>query len=435
MGCERPSKSAFVARATEIGVLAIALIATFVFGAWYGRSQVVSSAAQGSDASTYDTTKGVPQPDSPRPKDPRTPEPQAVAARAKFIREGADAIAAECQQAAGGDWDKWQQITAAYRTALKGRLDSLKTIDSSRPPEALDRFEALEGMNDFPLFEIGAREQLCHLYDPEKLAAFRRERAVVAAQRWLAERGIDLIFVPVPKMTEVYIEHFLEPCPADGIMAPHIRRTLLELLQNDVEVVDSFQLLRRMRNVDTEYLYDTADTHWAPRAMRIMAKHLADRIERYRFGAQARYALPIVKSTLGPYGLSFYRADIGKVFPLQNGWAAISSEQQKRAISAQTTIGVSVAAPDQKTIVADPQSPVVLIGHSYVKYFGEQLVRELNMRVQSFWTDNGTTESFGDFLRDPNMLANCRVVVWMTTEQHMTRFQPLPPAIKSYASK
>jgi hypothetical protein len=77
----------------------------------------------------------------------------------------------------------------------------------------------------------------------------------------------------------------------------------------------------------------------------------------------------------------------------------------------------------------DPESPVLVIGNSYVVNFREQLIRELNMLVQTRAADDATTEAFSDFLRDPGVLAHVRVVVWVTTEQHMTEFKPLPKPI------
>jgi hypothetical protein len=77
----------------------------------------------------------------------------------------------------------------------------------------------------------------------------------------------------------------------------------------------------------------------------------------------------------------------------------------------------------------DPTSPVLVIGNSYVRDFREQLIKELNLLTLTKLGDNQTTEPFVDFLRDPTQLAHCRVVVWITTEQHMAWFKPMPEPI------
>jgi acetyltransferase AlgX (SGNH hydrolase-like protein) len=419
-----------IRRAIELVGLAGVLSAFFVAGTWVDpwnrRPQV--SAPVSWETPPYDDSKGFPRPDARRPADPRQPEPRAMEARTAVIHRDAAAILAECQRSAGGDWGKWQRDTALYRRDLKAKLEALKEM-----PEPKDGpgYQALEGRAGFPLFEIDPRKHLKHLYDPAKLDEFRRQRPVVAAHRWLRNRGIDLLFVAIPEMPEVYIEHFLDPCPPDGIVAPDIRQTLLELLKEDVEVVDGFTLFRALRDNDSEYLYNTADPHWAPRGMRIMAKEIADRIERYKFGARARFALPIVRTMLGKHVL--YAPYVGP--PDRYAWDLLSAEQQKRAEEVQTTTQVDVVMKDNRIPPDDPTSPVLLIGHSYVPKFREQLIKELNLLVSTRIHIDGTTQMFNDLLREPELLDHCRVVVWITTEDHMTRFMPMPgPILKTLDS-
>jgi hypothetical protein len=334
------------------------------------------------------------------------------------------AIEAQCQKAAGGDWDKWQKDTEPYRSALKARIVELRIY----PERAADRvecqYEALAGRDNFPLFEVGAHYYLNYLVDPRVIEPFRRERAVVAVHRWLRRQGIDLIFAPTPKMTEVYVEHFLDPCPPDGVIAPHMRRTLLELLKEDVEVVDGPSLFRSVRDTDEEYLYNAGTPHWAPRAMRVMAKEIAGRIERYRFGARARYAIPMCKTGPGPF---IWQGHLGGMHDV--GYQSLTDEQQKRAIAAQTTNESHVTMLDGRSPPNNPDSPVVVVGNCWVDSFGDQLVKELNLLTSTFAGPSRSTEAFGDFLRDPTLLQHCRVVVWITNEQHMPLFKELPPPI------
>jgi hypothetical protein len=365
-----------------------------------------------------------------RPPEPFRPGVPAAEARAAVIRRDADAIRAECQRAAGGDWDRWQNETEPYRAALKARVAALKASDTPHAIALEALYEAMEANDGFPLFEVGARDHLNYLYAPASLTGFREERPVVAAHHWLKKRGIDLIFVPAPKMTEIYSEHFFDPCPPDGIVAPHVRRALMELLDAGVEVVDAFSLFRSYRYSDSEYLYNTADPHWAPRAMRIMAREVADRVARYDFATRARYALPVVRAEPGPYLLDFCPGGIGS----PGGWSVLTNRQARRATAVQPTkqacilLQSGIAPPD------DPKSPVLLMGHSYTANFREQLIRELNLSFRTCAGAGYTTESFLDFLRSPELLDGCRVVIWVTTEQHMTHFKPLPPPVAAAAA-
>ncbi len=349
------------------------------------------------------------------------------AARAANIERDAERLRGECQTASGGDWDLWERQTQRYRDALRKKVDELKHV---RPSQPFIPDPPLEGLSDFPLFEVQAQENLAHLYDDESLAEFRRKRPAIAAHRWLQKRGIDLIYVPVPRMTEVYIEHFLESVPADGIIAPRVRQTLLQQLEADVETVDAFSTLRPEREPNPEYLYNAADTHWAPRGMRIVAKDVARRLTRYDFGAAARNAQPVVRTSVGPYETRAYPFEmkIGEL-PRLDGWLGLSDRQRSLAEKAQTRTCEFVRTADDLSAPNDPQSPVLLIGHSYCYNFREILTKEANLLLRTHLGDQHTTEAFADFLRDSSLLSGVRVVIWVTTEAHMTRFRPMPPPI------
>jgi hypothetical protein len=358
--------------------------------------------------------------------DPREPEPQAVEARAASIRRDVARIDAECQRAATGDWEKWQRDTEPSRAALKARIDALKTrpFPGEGMPEY--RYQPLAPLDDFPLFQIGPREHVSYLYDPKQLESPLGVPQVVAADRWLKRQGIDLIFVPVPKMVEIYAEHFVA-APPDGIIAPHARRALLGLLHSDVETVDGIALFRSAR--DGGYLYNAADSHWAPYGMQVMAREIASRIARYRFGARARQSPPVVWTAETPYILDAAPGGVDA-----GPWMILSPEQRDRAKTAQAT--TLPEAYVRKDVVAptDPGSSVLVIGNSYVRYFLGQLVNESNLLVNANHSGGMTTESFGGFLRDPEILQHARVVVWITTFQHLAHFKPLPPAIATCAA-
>jgi hypothetical protein len=403
------------------------LAAFFVAGSWvspwlnpWNMRPEESSAGAGDTRPKTSTTSTD---SSPKQNEIEYPEPRAVQARTAVIRRDTAAIEAECQLAASGDWERWQRDTASYRAGLQARIAAVKVYPGDRPG-------ALEGRDGFPLFEFEARRYLNYLYDPTTLDEFRRTQAVVAASRWLRQRGIDLIFVPAPRMTEVYIHRFINPSPAGGIIAPHVRRTLVELLKQDVEVVDGLPLFAALRETDTEYLYNAADTHWGPRGTRIMAKEVADRIGRYEFGTRARFGLPVVRALPATYLDMRLIKQLGGL-----GGQFLTSEQKERAEKGQSMFHSEVSMPGGGSVPHDPRSPVVVIGNSFTWEFGEQLIKELNLLTNTLAAPDQTTESFGDFLREPELLDHCRVVVWVTSDHHLTRFKPMPaPVMKALES-
>jgi hypothetical protein len=231
-------------------------------------------------------------------------------------------------------------------------------------------------------------------------------------------------------MTEVYIEHFLDKTPPDAIIAPVLRRTPLELLDEDVEVVDVFPLFRALRAPDPEYLYNTAESHWAPKGMRIVAKDVADRIARYDFGQRARYGMPVAKATAGQHNIpgAALEGQFGQTTG-QYAWTVLTPEQRERASKAQTKTTTHLQTFDGKPVEDDPESPVILLGNSYVLGFREVLIKELNLRIRSQWRAAGATDLFFEYLRDPKSLDGCKVLIWVTTDQHIPIFRELVEGI------
>jgi hypothetical protein len=193
----------------------------------------------------------------PPPVSSVSPAPDPAVAKAHADQMQADqlAIEGECQRAAGGSWDAWERATEPYRKALRKNIAAVPVVlrqKGGAPAQELDIAVSLD--------------------------ASQHSRAVVAASQWLRKRGIDLIFVPVPRKAEVYAENFLDPCPTDGIIAPHVRRTLLSLMKQDVETLDVFPALRAERN---KPLYNATDPHWSADGSGVAAKMLAGRLRRY----------------------------------------------------------------------------------------------------------------------------------------------------------
>jgi hypothetical protein len=356
----------------------------------------------------------------------RSTEPEAVEARAAVIRTDSATIEAECQQAAGGDWSKWLDATAGFRAALKQRLEAVKF--SYLPPQMGQKpqlemllFEPLAALDDFPLYEIGSKAALRYLCEPDRLTDFRKTKSVSVASRWLRRQGIDLVFVPVPRMTEVYCEHFIKPCPADGVIAPYLCQSFHELLREDVEVVDSFRIMRPRREPDPDYLHGAADTHWSARGARLVARQLAERMSRYGFIREARKGPRVVSES----------PDQTKPFP-RNGWRTLNDEQKAKALRVSRDTPV-VVGTDGRPAQPDPDGPVLLIGDSSAEELQDQLALELNLRLRTNWSRGQTTESFEDFLRRPELLQGVRVVVWAQMMEELLRFRPLPQSIRTPA--
>jgi hypothetical protein len=337
--------------------------------------------------------------------------------RAAAMHETIEVFRGECVRNAGGDWDRWIADLAAVRADLAAKAKAAKPYD----PGSTGYFEArgavLEGRDRFPLFESAPAHYLIHIVEPASLDPFRHDRPVVAGSRWLERRGIDVIFVPVPKMTEIYPEFFTDHCPSDRIIAPRIRQIMLELLEADVEVVDLWYAFQAERDTSAELLYQPADPHWAPRAQEIAARLVADRLKRYDFVVKAQAGPRICKGPALPYP----PASEGAAFK------ALNPEQQKRATEHQPR---SSRIPRK---FVSPQfnhtSPVACIGDSYNCGFMELLGRELNMAIHPLAAGGNTSDAFKNFLRDSELIKDCRVVIWLVCNSSLKNPWPIPSKI------
>ena len=338
--------------------------------------------------------------------------------RAASIRETMEVIRGECQRNASGDWDRWTADLAAVRAELVTKINAAKPKDPSSAGYFEARASVLEGRDHFPLFEPAPHTYLLHVVEPASLEPFRLDRPVVEGTRWLERRGIDVIFVPVPKMTEVYPEYFTDHCPSDRIIAPRLRQTLLELLEADVEVVDLWYAFQAERDTSPELLYQPADPHWGPRAQAIAARLVAERLKRYDFAGRAQVSPPICKGPALPYP------------PASDGAAfkALNPEQQKRALENQP---LSSRIPQHyRSPQFDNSSPVACIGDSYNSGFMELLGRELNLPIHPLAAGGNTSDAFKNFVRDPELLQDCKVVVWLVCNSSLKNPWPVPQKIR-----
>jgi hypothetical protein len=354
-----------------------------------------------------------------RPTTSRSPR-DAEAARAAAIRETIRSLREECRHASGGDWDPWVDQLGPFRASLHKRIREAKPYN----PEAEGTYEArslvLEGRGNFALFESEPEGYLRYLYDTEWLEGFRNRRPVVAAARWLKSQGVDVIFVPVPKMTEVYAERFADNCPSDQIVAPQVRRIMLELLESDVEIVDLLPSFLEARDKDPAPLYQPADPHWAPRAWGVAAQAVGKRLKRYPFVAEALESARICH----PAEQAFRPARQGATY------LALTPDQRRRAEAVQP--GTVQTVQYGTSSIVDPASSVILIGDSYNFGFCELLSLEINLPIVNLAAGGQTTQAFNDFLRAPESLKHCKVVVWLVCSTSLGREWPLPKSILKF---
>lgn len=341
------------------------------------------------------------------------------------------ALEAERDSAGGGDYNKWYARLGPFRRELRARMDSERAnrprIDPANPTVKQYLIRA-EGKP--PLFsEIFSKDY--NAPDAEDglrwAASLPSFAAVQSVARWLERKGIDLLFVPAPKMPDVYMDRILPGVmPKDGLAAPHLRAALLELLRKDVEVADLLPAMLRSKDSTPSPLFLPADNHWSPAGRNVCVGELASRLRRYTFVREAE-AAP--------------RLYLTQTVPLaeHHSFLALLSEKERVEVAGSLhpdTVKVTLLKdrpPFGQPYTNYPTAPVLVIGDSYSGQIGAQLAATLNLPVAMRPIPGSTVQPVRELLRYPDVLKDVKVVVWVVNYAVVCLFDwpELPSAIKN----
>jgi len=340
--------------------------------------------------------------------------PALAETRAQAIAHVRAEVERECRRDAGGNWDRWLQQLAPFRASLLEKIHEAEARQTKKNPDGTTAFAVIEAVGPLPLFEVDPRQQAGYIARPESLGPFEKEQPVVKVARWLRAQGIDLIFVPVPKMTEVYAPRVASGVPADGIVAPNMRKLIRDLSRENVEVIDLLPTFLSAPHRDEDPLYNAADPHWSQRGRRIAAQVIAKRLARYAFVQTAQTQPPLFDFVPAEKRIE------------GAAWQVMDDEQRSRAIGV-VEHGVSVV-PLRGIQPVVPDSPIVFIGDSFNYGLHELVAKELNLPVTSKANGAQTTGAIADFVRDPSILTGRKVVIWVNCNNAIGAMPwPLPP--------
>jgi hypothetical protein len=324
----------------------------------------------------------------------------------------------------GGDWNKWYDSLAPFRKELADKASAAKPGEGIFQPDGKPPF----------YFAIYMAH---YLVSPQPAEEFARTRpsvpVIIAFNKFLKAHNIDLIFVPAPKVIEVYPERIEKNVPADRLVAPQMRKLILDLLEADVEVLDVLPSFLEEAQKPGEPLYLQADSHWADRGQRIAARLIANSLKRYGFVKDALAQKPVYDA---------------KQIALQfkgNMFADLKPAQQAELADAINIHATLVSTADGKPFAETENAPIVVIGDSYTHYYEVAvkqgtgltalLAKEVNLPNWNITTGGATTQPLKEFLRDPDLLKSTKVVVWMITNDQFAvpapdqwQMLPFPPA-------
>ena len=331
------------------------------------------------------------------------------------IQNTRQAIELECRLAANGDWNQWHAALGPYRQAL------LKSYEYAAANQLPARSTPGEKMGF--IFWQTNRARMAHANSalaitaagddlPAYLAADRLLPIAKSLTTWLHAQGIDLVVVPVPTVVQTYPEELVSNpavLPKDRNVIPHLRRKLLTLLENDIEVLDLYPEFMRLRQTESRPLYIPADKHWTERPQRRTAELIAARIARYPWAKTAMSRPPLFRQAEEKFTEAMEFSDF---LP--------DDIRRLAAIQAKTTYFANVSTSSQPLSVQSPNSPVLVTGDSFVNFSYPlhggligHLAREINQPVSVTQIAGNTVNTFQDMFRDPEILKGKKVVVWI----------------------
>ncbi len=253
-------------------------------------------------------------------------------------------------------------------------------------------------------------------FAPEVQAATQAQQhspfdVVVNLNQQLQRRGIDLIVVPIPPRAEVDPEIMLQDENWADWMHPGRMHFLRQLLQADVEVLDVLSALRDLKRQGLAASLKM-ESHFSPKAAEAVARQIADKLLRYAFVADESYKTPTMQeeTTLTMRGVyaGRYREQLG-------------------ADHVETLPARRILKENGDPVGYDAESPVLLIGDSYVGVFdkynadiGSQLVAETGVAIDGQYSAGGGAKVPRElYAMSSERLRKKKVVVWMFVARYL----------------
>jgi len=240
--------------------------------------------------------------------------------------------------------------------------------------------------------------------------------AITSFRDDLAKRGIKLVVMPAPNKASVYPEMLAARAASiAGPVNPTTREVLARLEHAGIEVVDLFEVYAEARQMpgSPEY-YLAQDSHWSPQGMRLAVETVARRLLDLSWAERGTTEYETRPVPVERYG------DVLKM---------IRVPQIERLFKPQTMDCTQVVeAGTGKPYADDPNSPVLVLGDSFLRIFERDdpghggfvahLAYHLGFGLTSIISDGGASTLVRQQLaRKPALLQGKKVVVWEFVER------------------
>jgi len=240
--------------------------------------------------------------------------------------------------------------------------------------------------------------------------------AVLAFRDDLAQRGIHLLVVPAPNKASIYPDRLSKRAGATSApVNPATQAILTKLKEADIEVADLFAVYAQGRvGLAPPITYLAQDSHWSPEGMRLAAEMVARRLFDLGWVERGTTKYEVKSAPVERYG------DVLKM---------IRVPQSERLYEPQMMNCTQVVeAETGKPYTDDPNSPVLVLGDSFLRIFERDepghggfvahLAYHLGFGLTSIISDGGASTLVRQQLaRKPALLQGKKVVVWEFVER------------------
>jgi hypothetical protein len=254
--------------------------------------------------------------------------------------------------------------------------------------------------------------------------------AIISFRDDLAKQGIKLLVMPAPNKSSIYPEMLTvraDGCPKP--INPTTREVLAALKHAGVEVVDLFDSYAQDRvgfappsvsslTTDNRQLatscYLSQDSHWSPAGLRLAADVVARKLLDSGWVEKGS-----IKYETKPVGIQRH-GDVLRMMRVPQ----IERLYEPERINCTQVVNAGTAKP----YVDDPNSPVLVLGDSFLRIFERDepgsggfiahLARNLGFGLTSIVNDGGASTLVRQQLaRKPALLKGKKVVVWEFVER------------------
>jgi alginate O-acetyltransferase complex protein AlgJ len=246
----------------------------------------------------------------------------------------------------GGSYPKWYE-------QQKDFIDAQKKLLKEGNPDIM----GIVGVDNWLFFKKSLEYTTAKglLNQKDDRDAFKH---IVEFNKYLENRNIDMIFVPMPSKVEVYPEKLfndIEP-PNCGIIQPYGRQFLSELQKAGVEVIDVLPRYLEAKSQDTAngYLYQKHDTHWRNRALQITAEAISQRLKEYSWYSEAEK--------------HEYKKDVVQ-FKRQGDIVSRLPDSLQSNYPPANLTGAKIYNKEDKPFSRQPDAEIMLIGDSFTGVF------------------------------------------------------------------